>query len=161
MKFFIVVLLMLLPSAALGSDYEDCVMDKMKDAHSNSAIKLLTQTCYKLTMPKACRGENLDKYKHLASEEKSLRNKKQILAIQDEIRDLKEKEKTYIEPVGLSVDDNVDEWFKSPASKLISAEISLSNFSVATEKEALAYCREYCEEQNFYSKKFGECSNDW
>lgn len=158
MKIFIVILLMLLPRGALGSDYEDCVMDKMKDAHSNYAIQLLTQTCYKLTMPKVCRGENLDKYKHLASEEKSFRNKDEIIAIQAQMQNLLTKEKNYVKPIGI---ENLDAFMSSPSYKLVSVKMKLKDYTEATESEILDYCRKYCEESNYFSKKFGECSNDW
>lgn len=152
----LVAFLLIHPVSSFCGDYESCITEKIKDAHSDAAVRELSMICYKLTLPKACRGNKLEIHKKVLIEKKRLKNKEKIIVIESKINNLKIKEKSYIK-----TDDSVDSYLRSPSGKILSEEFFLKGLTDVTDKEALASCREYCERSSIFSQKFGECSNDW
>lgn len=70
--FLITLNVFILASLALASDYDKCVMEKIKDAKTETASRAILHLCKEMTTPKKCRREviyprvkvRIDEYKH-------------------------------------------------------------------------------------------------
>lgn len=151
------LIIFLIPCAAFSSDYDDCVMKRMKDAQTDLAVKLVISSCYDLTLPKACKGENLKKYKNDLILKKQTENSEKIKQLKNDIAWLQKEAKLS----KYSIKSSGDYFLSAPERDIIGKQSEIKELMSVEDNEALGACKQSCNDKDYFSRKFGECSNDW
>lgn len=161
MKIFIILLISLVPCVAFSSDYDDCILKNMAGSNSNVAAYQVQVTCKNMTTPDACKGKNLENRKVISINKKININKDEINKLKNEAEELAllggdfmkkciGTEKSFMECYSNRYyDEESDKKYK------------IRYLSSVSDEEVLSSCLDYCGNQNYFSKKFGECKTDW
>lgn len=157
MKKLIGFIIFLIPCVAFSSDYDDCIMNKMKDAQTDLAMKLVVSSCYNLTLPKACKGVSFEKYKNEYNRLKQAKNSDKIKKLNNDIVWLEQEAKLSKYNSRSANDFSLS----VPERDIIYKQHEIEKLMSVDDGEALGACIQSCNNADFFSKKFGECSNDW
>lgn len=162
MKTFIILLISIVPCVAFSSDYDDCILKNMTGSNSNVAAYQVSLSCKKMTTPEACKGNKLFNFRSIALNKKIEDNINEIDKLNAELNIIKVSNNAFIDKcnrLGKSIAEC--EYELRIYNGLSFVEIRIKELSSISNEEVLSSCLDYCSNQNYFSKKFGECKTDW